>query len=152
MLSNVTSSLTTSQRADCWGWWSLQKSMRELIQYNSAIVSQYFFRINLPDTETQITCCMKMSVFTAELPAATASTRTIFKSVSFVPSDCWLNPTWIFCRIFIYTHRRMAITAEDVSLEDIVPISLDFAVVEGELRSVFCSVANRWATEVERNR
>nr|XP_040020506.1 type II inositol 1,4,5-trisphosphate 5-phosphatase isoform X1 [Gasterosteus aculeatus aculeatus] len=32
--------------------------------------------------------------------------------------------------IFIYTHRRMAITAEDVSLEDIVPISLDFAVVE----------------------
>uniref|UniRef100_A0A3Q1GVH5 phosphoinositide 5-phosphatase n=2 Tax=Acanthochromis polyacanthus TaxID=80966 RepID=A0A3Q1GVH5_9TELE len=32
--------------------------------------------------------------------------------------------------IFIYTHRRMAITAEDVSLEDIIPISLDFAVVE----------------------
>lgn len=26
----------------------------------------------------------------------------------------------------------MAITADDVSLEDIVPISLDFAVVEGE--------------------
>uniref|UniRef100_A0A4W6DGQ4 phosphoinositide 5-phosphatase n=1 Tax=Lates calcarifer TaxID=8187 RepID=A0A4W6DGQ4_LATCA len=36
--------------------------------------------------------------------------------------------------IFIYTHRRMAITADDVSLEDIIPISLDFAVVEGELR------------------
>ncbi|XP_077431575.1 type II inositol 1,4,5-trisphosphate 5-phosphatase isoform X1 [Vanacampus margaritifer] len=32
--------------------------------------------------------------------------------------------------IFIYTHRRMAITAEDVSLEDVVPIDLDFAVVE----------------------
>ncbi|KAK1895470.1 Type II inositol 145-trisphosphate 5-phosphatase, partial [Dissostichus eleginoides] len=32
--------------------------------------------------------------------------------------------------IFIYTHRRMAITADDVSLEDIIPISLDFAVVE----------------------
>ncbi|XP_015230889.1 PREDICTED: type II inositol 1,4,5-trisphosphate 5-phosphatase isoform X1 [Cyprinodon variegatus] len=32
--------------------------------------------------------------------------------------------------IFIYSHRRMAITADDVSLEDIVPISLDFAVVE----------------------
>nr|XP_019949030.1 PREDICTED: type II inositol 1,4,5-trisphosphate 5-phosphatase isoform X1 [Paralichthys olivaceus] len=32
--------------------------------------------------------------------------------------------------IFIYTHRRMAITADDVSLEDIVPVSLDFAVVE----------------------
>lgn len=38
----------------------------------------------------------------------------------------------MFCRIFIYTHRRMAITADDVSLEDIIPISLDFAVVEGE--------------------
>ncbi|XP_068426486.1 type II inositol 1,4,5-trisphosphate 5-phosphatase isoform X3 [Clinocottus analis] len=32
--------------------------------------------------------------------------------------------------IFIYTHRRMAIAADDVSLEDIIPISLDFAVVE----------------------
>ncbi|KAK5861923.1 hypothetical protein PBY51_017361 [Eleginops maclovinus] len=32
--------------------------------------------------------------------------------------------------IFVYTHRRMAITADDVSLEDIIPISLDFAVVE----------------------
>lgn len=29
MLSNVTSSLTTLQRADCWAWWSLQKDMRE---------------------------------------------------------------------------------------------------------------------------
>ncbi|XP_068612634.1 type II inositol 1,4,5-trisphosphate 5-phosphatase [Brachionichthys hirsutus] len=32
--------------------------------------------------------------------------------------------------IFIYTHRRMAITAADVSLTHIIPISLDFAVVE----------------------
>ncbi|XP_030013053.1 type II inositol 1,4,5-trisphosphate 5-phosphatase isoform X2 [Sphaeramia orbicularis] len=32
--------------------------------------------------------------------------------------------------IFIYIHRRMAITADDVSLEDIIPISTDFAVVE----------------------
>lgn len=32
--------------------------------------------------------------------------------------------------IFIYTHRRMAITADDVSLEDIIPITLDFAIVE----------------------
>ncbi|XP_060906161.1 type II inositol 1,4,5-trisphosphate 5-phosphatase [Labrus mixtus] len=32
--------------------------------------------------------------------------------------------------IFIYTHRRMAITADDVSLEDILPISLEFSVVE----------------------
>lgn len=38
----------------------------------------------------------------------------------------------MFCRIFIYNHRRMAITGDDVSLEDIIPISLDFAVVEGE--------------------
>uniref|UniRef100_A0A7N6ATV5 phosphoinositide 5-phosphatase n=1 Tax=Anabas testudineus TaxID=64144 RepID=A0A7N6ATV5_ANATE len=39
------------------------------------------------------------------------------------------------CLIFIYNHRRMAITGDDVSLEDIIPISLDFAVVE-----VFCVV------------
>lgn len=45
----------------------------------------------------------------------------------------------VFCRIFIYTHRRMAITADDVSLEDIIPISLDFAVVEGELPSYACN-------------
>ncbi|XP_071373259.1 type II inositol 1,4,5-trisphosphate 5-phosphatase isoform X2 [Centroberyx affinis] len=32
--------------------------------------------------------------------------------------------------LFIYNHRRMAITADDVSLEDIIPICLDFAVVE----------------------
>uniref|UniRef100_A0A3Q3VXN8 phosphoinositide 5-phosphatase n=1 Tax=Mola mola TaxID=94237 RepID=A0A3Q3VXN8_MOLML len=48
------------------------------------------------------------------------------KIVSFVlESICPL----MYCRIFIYTHRRMAITADDVSLEDIVPISLDFAFV-----------------------
>lgn len=41
----------------------------------------------------------------------------------------------MFCRIFIYAHRRMAITADDVSLEDIIPITLDFAVVEGEVLS-----------------
>lgn len=32
--------------------------------------------------------------------------------------------------LFIYTHKRMAITADDVSLEDIIPITTDFAVVE----------------------
>ncbi|KAM3872832.1 type II inositol 1,4,5-trisphosphate 5-phosphatase [Diretmus argenteus] len=32
--------------------------------------------------------------------------------------------------LFVYTHRRMAITAADVSLEDIIPVSHDFAVVE----------------------
>ncbi|CAL9705135.1 unnamed protein product [Knipowitschia caucasica] len=32
--------------------------------------------------------------------------------------------------VFLYSHRRMAITADDVSLEDIIPISTDFEVVE----------------------
>ncbi|XP_030225503.1 type II inositol 1,4,5-trisphosphate 5-phosphatase isoform X1 [Gadus morhua] len=32
--------------------------------------------------------------------------------------------------LFIYTHRRMAITADDVSLEDIFPVSCHFEVVE----------------------
>lgn len=31
----------------------------------------------------------------------------------------------------------MAITADDVSLEDIIPITLDFAVVEGIFLSIF---------------
>lgn len=48
--------------------------------------------------------------------------------------NCFHNDfLYMFYRIFIYTHRRMAITADDVSLEGIIPISLDFAVVEGEL-------------------
>ncbi|XP_056331118.1 type II inositol 1,4,5-trisphosphate 5-phosphatase [Danio aesculapii] len=32
--------------------------------------------------------------------------------------------------LFIYSHRRMAITADDVTLEQIIPISYDFSVVE----------------------
>ncbi|XP_057196039.1 type II inositol 1,4,5-trisphosphate 5-phosphatase isoform X2 [Triplophysa rosa] len=32
--------------------------------------------------------------------------------------------------IFIYRHRRMAITGDDVTLDDIIPISYDFSVVE----------------------
>lgn len=36
----------------------------------------------------------------------------------------------------------MAITADDVSLEDIIPISLDFAVVEGELPLARCASMN----------
>lgn len=35
------------------------------------------------------------------------------------------------CRIYVYTHRRMAITAEDVWLERVIPISNGFAVEEG---------------------
>lgn len=39
-------------------------------------------------------------------------------------------------RIYVYTHRRMAIAAEDVWLERVIPISEGFAVEEGihELR------------------
>lgn len=35
------------------------------------------------------------------------------------------------CRIYVYTHRRMAITAEDVWLEKVIPIREGFAVEEG---------------------
>lgn len=35
------------------------------------------------------------------------------------------------CRIHIYTHRRMAIEAEDVCLEKVIPITEGFAVEEG---------------------
>lgn len=35
------------------------------------------------------------------------------------------------CRIYVYTHRRMAITAEDVWLEKVIPIAEGFAVEEG---------------------
>uniref|UniRef100_A0A3Q3JER7 phosphoinositide 5-phosphatase n=1 Tax=Monopterus albus TaxID=43700 RepID=A0A3Q3JER7_MONAL len=64
--------------------------------------------------------------------------------------------TLMFCRIFIYTHRRMAITADDVSLEDIIPVSLDFAIVEGEqllyleLRLPFGSNSRLFLSEVNR--
>lgn len=37
----------------------------------------------------------------------------------------------------------MAIIADDVSLEDIIPISLDFAVVEGELLQLLYLTASR---------
>lgn len=33
--------------------------------------------------------------------------------------------------LFLYTHRRMAVTGDDVSLDQIVPISRDFALEEG---------------------
>ncbi|XP_060062163.1 type II inositol 1,4,5-trisphosphate 5-phosphatase isoform X2 [Erinaceus europaeus] len=33
--------------------------------------------------------------------------------------------------LFLYTHRRMAITGEDVSLDQIVPVSRDFTLEEG---------------------
>uniref|UniRef100_A0A3Q2XJN3 phosphoinositide 5-phosphatase n=1 Tax=Hippocampus comes TaxID=109280 RepID=A0A3Q2XJN3_HIPCM len=59
--------------------------------------------------------------------------------------------------IFIYTHRRMAITADDVSLEDVIPIDLDFAVVEVsykdeslELKLPFGSHSRRFLGEVIR--
>ncbi|TEA36993.1 hypothetical protein DBR06_SOUSAS210136 [Sousa chinensis] len=34
--------------------------------------------------------------------------------------------------LFLYTHRRMAVTGDDVSLDQIVPISRDFALEEGQ--------------------
>uniref|UniRef100_A0A671WXJ6 phosphoinositide 5-phosphatase n=1 Tax=Sparus aurata TaxID=8175 RepID=A0A671WXJ6_SPAAU len=51
--------------------------------------------------------------------------------------------------IFIYTHRRMAITADDVSLEDVIPICLDFAVVEGELLSYVAPLLSYQEEELE---
>lgn len=33
--------------------------------------------------------------------------------------------------LFLYTHRRMAITGDDVSLDQIVPVSRDFTLEEG---------------------
>lgn len=33
--------------------------------------------------------------------------------------------------LFLYTHRRMAITGDDVCLDQIVPISRDFTLEEG---------------------
>ncbi|XP_051573983.1 type II inositol 1,4,5-trisphosphate 5-phosphatase isoform X2 [Myxocyprinus asiaticus] len=33
--------------------------------------------------------------------------------------------------LFMYSHRRMAITGDDVTLDEIIPISYDFSVVEG---------------------
>ncbi|XP_056107594.1 type II inositol 1,4,5-trisphosphate 5-phosphatase-like [Rhinichthys klamathensis goyatoka] len=32
--------------------------------------------------------------------------------------------------LFLYSHRRMAITGDDVTLDEIIPISYDFSVVE----------------------
>ncbi|TRZ18021.1 hypothetical protein HGM15179_009109 [Zosterops borbonicus] len=39
-------------------------------------------------------------------------------------------PALCACRIYVYTHRRMAITAEDVWLERVIPITDGFAVEE----------------------
>ena len=33
--------------------------------------------------------------------------------------------------LFLYTHRRMAITGDDVSLDQIVPVTRDFTLEEG---------------------
>uniref|UniRef100_A0A8C4GSA0 phosphoinositide 5-phosphatase n=1 Tax=Dicentrarchus labrax TaxID=13489 RepID=A0A8C4GSA0_DICLA len=72
---------------------------------------------------------------------STSASALYFKSVNVCLA--------IFCRIFIYTHRRMAITADDVSLEDIIPISLDFVVVEGELLSYVVSHLSFQEEELE---
>uniref|UniRef100_A0A673MXU5 phosphoinositide 5-phosphatase n=1 Tax=Sinocyclocheilus rhinocerous TaxID=307959 RepID=A0A673MXU5_9TELE len=49
----------------------------------------------------------------------------------------WLNTHVLFIfRLFIYSHRRMAITGDDVRLDEIIPISYDFslAVVGADTR------------------
>uniref|UniRef100_A0A8C1R898 phosphoinositide 5-phosphatase n=1 Tax=Cyprinus carpio TaxID=7962 RepID=A0A8C1R898_CYPCA len=38
--------------------------------------------------------------------------------------------------LFVYSHRRMAITGDDVRLDEIIPISYDFSVVEGNYTRV----------------
>jgi len=37
--------------------------------------------------------------------------------------------------LFMYMHRRMAITGDDVSLDQIVPVSRDFTLEEGATRA-----------------
>uniref|UniRef100_A0A8B9JNP2 phosphoinositide 5-phosphatase n=1 Tax=Astyanax mexicanus TaxID=7994 RepID=A0A8B9JNP2_ASTMX len=53
------------------------------------------------------------------------------------PDGLYVN-FFIFCfRLFMFTHRRMAITGKDVTLQEIIPISYDFSVVE--VRVTFCN-------------
>uniref|UniRef100_A0A8B9JP55 phosphoinositide 5-phosphatase n=1 Tax=Astyanax mexicanus TaxID=7994 RepID=A0A8B9JP55_ASTMX len=58
------------------------------------------------------------------------------------PDGLYVN-FFIFCfRLFMFTHRRMAITGKDVTLQEIIPISYDFSVVEGadtRVRVTFCN-------------
>uniref|UniRef100_A0A8C9ETK9 phosphoinositide 5-phosphatase n=1 Tax=Pavo cristatus TaxID=9049 RepID=A0A8C9ETK9_PAVCR len=46
-------------------------------------------------------------------------------------TEAFPPPLLRVCRIYVYTHRRMAITAEDVWLEKVIPIAEGFAVEEG---------------------
>ncbi|KAL4667008.1 hypothetical protein H8959_005697, partial [Pygathrix nigripes] len=41
--------------------------------------------------------------------------------------------------LFLYTHRRMAITGDDVSLDQIVPVSRDFTLEEGFISCLLCA-------------
>lgn len=41
------------------------------------------------------------------------------------------SPLLAALSLFLYTHRRMAITGDDVSLDQIVPVSRDFTLEEG---------------------
>ncbi|XP_074970537.1 type II inositol 1,4,5-trisphosphate 5-phosphatase isoform X2 [Phalacrocorax aristotelis] len=58
------------------------------------------------------------------------------------------------CRIYVYTHRRMAITAEDVWLEKVIPITEGFAVEEvvlhGDLHVIGSDVTIQIRSEDER--
>uniref|UniRef100_A0A8C0H4A0 INPP5B PH domain-containing protein n=1 Tax=Chelonoidis abingdonii TaxID=106734 RepID=A0A8C0H4A0_CHEAB len=50
--------------------------------------------------------------------------------ISFASVGGGITPLCFACRLFVYTHRRMAITAEDVCLERVVPITEGFAAEE----------------------
>lgn len=43
----------------------------------------------------------------------------------------WSLPLLSALSLFLYNHRRMAITGDDVSLDQIVPVSRDFTLEEG---------------------
>ncbi|XP_031450763.1 type II inositol 1,4,5-trisphosphate 5-phosphatase isoform X1 [Phasianus colchicus] len=62
-----------------------------------------------------------------------------------------LQPLLRVCRIYVYTHRRMAITAEDVWLEKVIPIAEGFAVEEvipdGDLHVIGSDVTVRIRSE-----
>lgn len=47
--------------------------------------------------------------------------------------------------LFLYTHRRMAITGDDVCLDQIVPISRDFTLEEGAQGGWVVGVPLLWA-------
>uniref|UniRef100_A0A8C9EU36 phosphoinositide 5-phosphatase n=1 Tax=Pavo cristatus TaxID=9049 RepID=A0A8C9EU36_PAVCR len=77
-----------------------------------------------------------------------------FRGLCGVGSACteaFPPPLLRVCRIYVYTHRRMAITAEDVWLEKVIPIAEGFAVEEvipdGDLHVIGSDVTVRIRSE-----